>query len=130
MGPKSTYLGPEIPKEEFIWQDPIPTRNHDLVSEKNIVKLKNSIQNSKLTNRDMVTTAWASASTFRISDRRGGANGSRIRLEPQISWESNNPAQLKRILNIYKEIQQKFESSSNQKISIADLIVSGRMCCN
>ena len=125
MGPKSTYLGPEIPKEEFIWQDPIPTRNHDLVSEKNIVKLKNSIQNSKLTNRDMVTTAWASASTFRISDRRGGANGSRIRLEPQISWESNNPAQLKRILSIYKEIQQKFESSSNQKISIADLIVLG-----
>ena len=125
MGPKSTYLGPEIPKEEFIWQDPIPTRNHDLVSEKNIVKLKNSIQNSKLTNRDMVTTAWASASTFRISDRRGGANGSRIRLEPQLSWESNNPSQLKRILNIYKEIQQKFESSSNQKISIADLIVLG-----
>ena len=125
MGPKSTYLGPEIPKEEFIWQDPIPTRNHDLVSEKNIVKLKNSIQNSKLTNRDMVTTAWASASTFRISDRRGGANGSRIRLEPQLSWEANNPAQLKRILNIYKEIQQKFESSSNQKISIADLIVLG-----
>ena len=125
MGPKSTYLGPEIPKEEFIWQDPIPTRNYDLVSEKNIVKLKNNIQNSKLTNRDMVTTAWASASTFRISDRRGGANGSRIRLEPQISWESNNPAQLKRILSIYKEIQQKFESSSNQKISIADLIVLG-----
>ena len=125
MGPKSTYLGPEIPKEEFIWQDPIPTRNYDLVSEKNIVKLKNNIQNSKLTNRDMVTTAWASASTFRISDRRGGANGSRIRLEPQLSWESNNPSQLKRILNIYKEIQQKFESSSNQKISIADLIVLG-----
>ena len=125
MGPKSTYLGPEIPKEEFIWQDPIPTRNHDLVSEKNIVKLKNIIQNSKLTNRDMVTTAWASASTFRTSDRRGGANGSRIRLEPQLSWEANNPAQLKRILNIYKEIQQKFESSSNQKISIADLIVLG-----
>ena len=125
MGPKSTYLGPEVPKEEFIWQDPIPTRNHDLVSEKNIVKLKNIIQNSKLTNRDMVTTAWASASTFRTSDRRGGANGSRIRLEPQLSWESNNPAQLKRILNIYKEIQQKFESSSNQKISIADLIVLG-----
>ena len=125
MGPKSTYLGPEIPEEEFIWQDPIPTRNYDLVSEKNIVKLKNNIQNSKLTNRDMVTTAWASASTFRISDRRGGANGSRIRLEPQISWESNNPAQLKRILSIYKEIQQKFESSSNQKISIADLIVLG-----
>ena len=125
MGPKSTYLGPEIPKEEFTWQDPIPSRDHDLVSDKNIASLKNSIQNSKLTNQDMVTTAWASASTFRISDRRGGANGSRIRLEPQINWESNNPEQLKRILNSYIEIQQEFESNSNQKISIADLIVLG-----
>ena len=125
MGPKSTYLGPEIPNEEFTWQDPIPTRDHDLVNKKNIASLKNSIQNSELTNQDMVTTAWASASTFRISDRRGGANGSRIRLEPQASWESNNPDQLKRILNIYEEIQQKFESNSNQKISIADLIVLG-----
>ena len=125
MGPKSTYLGPEIPNEEFTWQDPIPTRDHDLVNKKNIVSLKKSIQNSELTNQDMVTTAWASASTFRISDRRGGANGSRIRLEPQVSWESNNPDQLKRILNIYEEIQQKFESNSNQKISIADLIVLG-----
>ena len=125
MGPKSTYLGPEIPNEEFTWQDPIPTRDHDLVNKKNIASLKKSIQNSELTNQDMVTTAWASASTFRISDRRGGANGSRIRLEPQVSWESNNPDQLKRILNIYEEIQQKFESNSNQKISIADLIVLG-----
>ncbi|MBH19922.1 MAG: catalase/peroxidase HPI [Crocinitomicaceae bacterium] len=125
MGPKSTYLGPEIPKEEFTWQDPIPSRDHDLVSDKNIASLKNSIQNSKLTNQDMVTTAWASASTFRISDKRGGANGSRIRLEPQINWESNNPEQLKRILNSYIEIQQEFESNSNQKISIADLIVLG-----
>ncbi len=125
MGPKSTYLGPEIPEEEFTWQDPIPSRDHDLVSDKNIASLKNSIQNSKLTNQDMVTTAWASASTFRISDRRGGANGSRIRLEPQINWESNNPEQLKRILNSYIEIQQEFESNSNQKISIADLIVLG-----
>ena len=125
MGPKSTYLGPEIPEEEFTWQDPIPSRDHDLVSDKNIASLKNSIQNSKLTNQDMVTTAWASASTFRISDKRGGANGSRIRLEPQINWESNNPEQLKRILNSYIEIQQEFESNSNQKISIADLIVLG-----
>ena len=125
MGPRSTYLGPEIPEEEFTWQDPIPSRDHDLVSDKNIASLKNSIQNSKLTNQDMVTTAWASASTFRISDRRGGANGSRIRLEPQINWESNNPEQLKRILNSYREIQQEFESNSNQKISIADLIVLG-----
>ena len=125
MGPKSTYLGPEIPNEEFTWQDPIPTRDHDIVNKKNIASLKKSIQNSELTNQDMVTTAWASASTFRISDRRGGANGSRIRLEPQVSWESNNPDQLKRILNIYEEIQQKFESNSNQKISIADLIVLG-----
>ena len=125
MGPRSTYLGPEIPEEEFTWQDPIPSRDHDLVTHKNIASLKNSIKNSKLTNQDMVTTAWASASTFRISDRRGGANGSRIRLEPQINWESNNPEQLKRILNSYIEIQQEFESNSNQKISIADLIVLG-----
>jgi catalase-peroxidase len=125
MGPKSTYLGPEIPNEVFTWQDPIPTRNHDIVSEKNIILLKKSIRNSGLSNQDMVTTAWASASTFRISDRRGGANGSRIRLEPQVSWESNNPKQLKRILNIYEEIQLKFEVKSNQKISIADLIVLG-----
>jgi catalase-peroxidase len=125
MGPKSTYLGPEIPNEEFTWQDPIPTRDHDLVNKKNIASLKKSIQNSELTNQDMVTTAWASASTFRISDRRGGANGSRIRLEPQSSWESNNPDQLKRILSIYEGIQQKFENNSNQKVSIADLIVLG-----
>jgi len=125
MGPKSTYLGPEIPNEEFTWQDPIPTRDHDLVNKENIASLKKSILNSELTNQDMVTTAWASASTFRISDRRGGANGSRIRLEPQSSWESNNPDQLKRILSIYQEIQQKFENNSNQKVSIADLIVLG-----
>jgi len=125
MGPKSTYLGPEIPNEVFTWQDPIPTRNHDIVSEKNIILLKKNIRNSGLSNQDMVTTAWASASTFRISDRRGGANGSRIRLEPQVSWESNNPKQLKRILNTYEEIQLKFEVKSNQKISIADLIVLG-----
>ena len=125
MGPKSTYLGPEIPTEEFTWQDPIPTRDHDLVNKENIASLKKSILNSELTNQDMVTTAWASASTFRISDRRGGANGSRIRLEPQSSWESNNPDQLKRILSIYEGIQQKFENNSNQKVSIADLIVLG-----
>ena len=125
MGPKSTYLGPEIPNEEFTWQDPIPTRDHDLVNKENIASLKKSILNSELTNQDMVTTAWASASTFRISDRRGGANGSRIRLEPQSSWESNNPDQLKRILSIYEGIQQKFENNSNQKVSIADLIVLG-----
>ena len=125
MGPKSTYLGPEIPNEEFTWQDPIPTRDHDLVNKENIASLKKSILNSELTNQDMVTTAWASASTFRISDRRGGSNGSRIRLEPQSSWESNNPDQLKRILSIYEGIQQKFENNSNQKVSIADLIVLG-----
>jgi catalase-peroxidase len=125
MGPKSTYLGPEIPNEVFTWQDPIPTRNHDIVSEKNVILLKKNIRNSGLSNQDMVTTAWASASTFRISDRRGGANGARIRLEPQVSWESNNPKQLKRILNTYEEIQLKFEVKSNQKISIADLIVLG-----
>ena len=124
MGPKTTYLGPEIPEEEFSWQDPIPARNHELVTEKSIDLLKQEIKNSELSNQDMITTAWASASTFRISDRRGGANGSRISLEPQISWESNNPKELNRIINIFKEIQKKFNSeSSQQKISLADLIV-------
>ena len=126
MGPKSSYVGPEIPKEDYSWQDPIPTVNHELVNTKNIDLIKTEIKNSELTNEDMITTAWASASTYRISDRRGGANGARIRLEPQINWESNNPQELKRVIKIYESIQEKFnKESQNQKISLADLIVLG-----
>ena len=124
MGPKSSYVGSEIPEEDYSWQDPIPAVNHELVNNKSINLLKKEIKNSELTNEDMVTTAWASASTFRISDRRGGANGARIRLKPQINWESNNPENLKRIIKVYESIQEKFnKESENQKISLADLIV-------
>ena len=126
MGPKSSYVGPEIPEEDYSWQDPIPTVNHELVNAKNIDLIKIEIKNSELTNEDMITTAWASASTYRISDRRGGANGARIRLEPQINWESNNPEELKRVIKVYESIQEKFnKESQNQKISLADLIVLG-----
>lgn len=126
MGPKSSYVGPEIPEEDYSWQDPIPTVNHELINAKNINLIKTKIKNSELTNEDMITTAWASASTYRISDRRGGANGARIRLEPQINWESNNPEKLKRVIKVYESIQEKFnKESQNQKISLADLIVLG-----
>jgi len=126
MGPKSTYLGTEIPKEEFIWQDPIPTLNHDLVDAKDIKALKAEILKSNLTSNELITTAWSSASTFRSSDRRGGANGARIRLEPQINWEYNNPEQLKRVLKVYEQIQKDFNAKFNsKKISIADLIILG-----
>ena len=126
MGPKSSYIGPEIPEEEYSWQDPIPSINHELVSAKTIDLIKKEIKNSELTNEDMITTAWASASTFRISDRRGGANGARIRLKPQVNWESNNPEELKRVIKIYESVQEKFnKKSQNQKISLADLIVLG-----
>jgi catalase-peroxidase len=124
MGPKSSYVGPEIPEEDYSWQDPIPSVNHELVNAKTIDLIKTEIKNSELTNEDMITTAWASASTYRVSDRRGGANGARIRLEPQINWESNNPENLKRIIKVYESIQEKFnKESQTQKISLADLIV-------
>ena len=124
MGPKSTYLGPEIPKEEFIWQDPIPAVDHELVDAKHIASLKVKIQNSGLTTHELVTTAWGAASTYRDSDRKGGANGARIRLEPQVSWESNNPKQLKKVLAFYEKVKADFDADS-KKISIADLIVLG-----
>ena len=124
MGPKTTYLGPEAPKEDLIWQDPIPALNHKLVGVKEIANLKASLLSSGLTIQEMVTTAWASASTYRGSDRRGGANGARIRLEPQINWEVNNPKQLKKVLAALVKIQTEFNSKSKDiKISLADLIV-------
>lgn len=124
MGPKTTYLGPEAPKEDLIWQDPIPVVNHKLVTDKDIKSLKSQIVASGLTIQDMVSVAWASASTYRGSDRRGGANGARIRLEPQRSWEVNNPTQLNRVLTALEKIQADFNAKSkDKKVSIADLIV-------
>ena len=124
MGPRTTYLGPEVPTEDLIWQDPIPAVNHELINEKDIAGLKSTILNSGLSISEMVSTAWASASTYRTSDRRGGANGARIRLAPQKDWEVNNPEQLKKVLGILEQIQIDFNANSNtKKVSLADLIV-------
>ena len=124
MGPISTYVGPEAPKENLIWQDPIPAINHKIVDAKDIEKLKVKIENSGLTIQEMVTTAWASASTYRDTDRRGGANGARIMLSPQRNWEVNNPRQLNKILAALEKIQKEFNSTNTEKkISMADLIV-------
>ena len=127
MGPKSTYLGPEIPKENLIWQDPIPALNHALVDTKDIETLKKAIVSSGLSISELVSTAWASASTYRESDRRGGANGARIRLAPQKDWEVNNPTQLAKVLTVYEKIQTDFNTKAKggKKVSIADLIVLG-----
>ena len=126
MGPKSTYLGPEIPEEEFIWQDPIPALDHEVVNPQDVAGLKAKILSSGLTTSELVNTAWASASTYRHSDRRGGANGARIMLEPQRSWKVNNPEQLNKVLNALQGIQGEFNSnSSSRKISMADMIVLG-----
>lgn len=125
MGPKSRYLGPEAPKEDLLWQDPIPAVDHKLVDDKDIEELKKKILSSGLSISELVTTAWASASTYRNSDKRGGANGARIRLEPQKSWEANNPKQLQKVLSILEKIQGEFNSAQKdgKKISIADVIV-------
>ncbi|MDF2157177.1 catalase/peroxidase HPI [Algoriphagus sp. CAU 1675] len=127
MGPKSRYLGSEVPAEDLIWQDPIPAVNHDLVDEKDIAGLKANILASGLTVSELVSTAWASASTFRGSDYRGGANGARIRLEPMKNWEANNPTQLNKVLGVLESIQEEFNGtqSGNKKVSLADLIVLG-----
>ncbi|HEX2869364.1 MAG TPA: catalase/peroxidase HPI [Ignavibacteriales bacterium] len=125
MGPKSRYLGPEVPKEDLIWQDPVPAVNHPLINSKDIAELKAMILNSGLTISELVSTAWASASTFRGSDKRGGANGARIRLAPQKDWEINQPAQLAKVLEKIENVQQAFNSSqrNGRKVSMADLIV-------
>ncbi|MDG7013929.1 MAG: catalase/peroxidase HPI [Nitrososphaerota archaeon] len=125
MGPRARYLGPEVPEEGFIWQDPIPPVDHKLVDEKDISHLKTAILNSCLKVSELVYTAWSSASTFRGSDKRGGANGSRIRLEPQRSWEVNEPEQLDRVLEVLEGIRSEFDSKAGdgKKISLADLIV-------
>ncbi|MCH2225287.1 MAG: catalase/peroxidase HPI [Crocinitomicaceae bacterium] len=126
MGPKSLYLGKEVPKQNFIWQDPIPHLNHEVINEQDVALLKTQIINSELTISELISVAWASASTFRGSDKRGGANGARIRLSPQKDWEVNNPIQLQRVLTVLKTIQKDFNSSSKDKqVSIADLIILG-----
>ena len=127
MGPVSRYLGPEVPSEDLIWQDPIPAVDHDLVDEKDIEGLKAEILDSGLSISELVGAAWASASTFRGSDNRGGANGARVRLEPQNHWEVNNPVQLGRVLDTLTQIQENFNGSQsgNKEVSIADLIVLG-----
>lgn len=127
MGPKSRYLGPEVPAEDLIWQDPIPPVDHELIDKDDIVVLKEKILASGLSISQLVSTAWASASTFRGSDKRGGANGARIRLEPQVNWEVNQPVQLKGILAKLEEIKGVFNASQsgNKKVSLADLIVLG-----
>ncbi|MEL4308953.1 catalase/peroxidase HPI [Joostella sp. CR20] len=122
MGPKDRYLGPEVPQEDLIWQDPIPAVDHELVNDSDIATLKSKISATGLTTSELVSTAWASASTFRGSDKRGGANGARVRLAPQKDWEVNNPQQLAKVLNSLETIQAEFNSAT-KKISIADLIV-------
>jgi catalase-peroxidase len=127
MGPRSRYLGPDVPSEVLIWQDPIPSVDHPLIGEAEIANLKSRILGSGLKISQLVTTAWASAATFRSSDKRGGANGARIRLAPQKDWEVNQPAELSKTLQALTKIQQEFNGaqSGGKKVSLADLIVLG-----
>lgn len=120
MGPIARYLGSEVPKETLIWQDPVPVAKNEL-NDNDITTLKSKILSSGLSVAQLVSTAWASASTFRVSDKRGGANGARVRLEPQINWEANNPTQLNTVLAAYEKIQKEFDKN----VSMADLIVLG-----
>jgi catalase-peroxidase len=127
MGPRSRYLGPEVPSEELIWQDPVPSVDHKLINEQDINDLKIKIIDSGLSISELVYTAWSSASTFRGSDKRGGANGARISLSPQKDWEVNHPMQLRKILQTLGKIQKEYNSAQfgNKKVSLADLIVLG-----
>lgn len=127
MGPKSRYLGPEVPEEDLLWQDPIPAVDHALIDDNDIRELKGKILDSGLSVSELVSTAWASASTYRDSDKRGGANGARVRLEPQKDWEVNNPKQLAKVLDTLGGIQRGFNDaqSGDKRVSLADLIVLG-----
>jgi catalase-peroxidase len=127
MGPRTRYLGPEVPREELIWQDPVPAVNHELINAQDIELLKSKLLSCGLSVSELVSTAWASASTFRGSDKRGGANGARIRLAPQNDWDVNQPAQLKKVLNKIEQIQVEFNQiqTGGKKVSLADLIVLG-----
>ncbi len=125
MGPRARYLGPDVPEEVLIWQDPIPAVDHELINETDIAELKAKIGESRLSSSELVSTAWASASTFRGSDKRGGANGARVRLAPQKDWRVNNPVQLRKVLDTLESIQKEFNAAqaNGKKVSIADLIV-------
>ena len=124
MGPIARYLGPEVPKEVLIWQDPIPAADYKMIDAADVEKLKSAVLASGLSVAEMVSTAWASASTFRGSDKRGGANGARVRLAPQKYWEANNPSQLAKVIDALEKIQNEFNSAQADKIvSLADLIV-------
>lgn len=127
MGPRARYLGKDVPKETFLWQDPLPKRDYQLISKSDAAELKERILNSGIEHRDLVKTAWAAASTYRGTDMRGGANGARIRLEPQKSWEANDPKDLAKTLNALEDIQKKFNEklSGGKKVSLADIIVLG-----
>jgi catalase-peroxidase len=127
MGPRARYLGPEVPQEELLWQDPVPAVDHELIGAQDVADLKAKILASGLSVAELVGTAWASASTFRGSDKRGGANGARIRLAPQKDWESSQPAQLAKVLETLEGIQTAFNAaqSGGKKVSLADLIVLG-----
>ena len=127
MGPPSRFLGPEVPKDTFVWQDPVPEATHQPIGEKEIADLKGKILASGLSVSQLVSTAWASAATFRTTDKRGGANGARVRLAPQKDWEVNDPAQLQEVLKTLEKIQKEFnDAQSNGKaVSLADLIVLG-----
>jgi catalase-peroxidase len=127
MGPPERFLGPEVPEETMVWQDPVPDADYDLVDDEAVAELKETILESELSTAQLVKTAWASASTYRDSDKRGGANGARIRLEPQRSWDVNEPRQLETVLDSLEEIQREFNDSRSDgtRISLADLIVLG-----
>lgn len=127
MGPKTLYLGSEVPEEDLLWQDPLPEVDFEVVNNKEINILKGQILDSGLSISELVSAAWASASTFRGSDKRGGANGARVRLAPQKDWEVNNPEQLAKVINTLEVIQQGFNESQNgnKQVSLADLIVLG-----
>src|SRR5438067_11674356 len=128
MGPIPCYLGPLVPKQPLLWQDPVPAVDHRLIDDKDAAALKAKILASGLSISDLVTTAWASASSFRGSDKRGGANGARIRLSPQKDWEVNQPAELAKVLAMLGKIQKEFnaaQSGGMKKVSLADLIVLG-----
>jgi catalase-peroxidase len=127
MGPKSRYLGPEVPEEDLIWQDPVPPVDHPLIGRDDIAELKQRILGSGLSISELVKAAWAAASTYRGSDHRGGANGGRIRLEPQRGWAVNEPEELAKVLKVYEDIKRDFDASAGggKKISIADLVVLG-----
>jgi catalase-peroxidase len=127
MGPRARYLGPEVPAEELIWQDPVPAVDHKLIDAKDIAALKGKILATGLSISQLVSTAWASAATFRGSDKRGGANGARIRLSPQKDWEVNQPTQLAKVLKTLEGLQKEFNAaqSGGKKVSLADLIVLG-----